>query len=172
MHILQPRTPDRIKVQSYYSGKKGFYCSMYPTSESLARLVKHFSQVPQLGDRMVAPPLQHVTVMYSDHAIPIPELPWITRDVILRGRIIGYDLFIKPHKTEGAVVALLESADLTSYHSELEKMAEYTWDEYKPHLTVAYDVTPTDAAIIISALAALPLPAELTFTAPVFEDKS
>lgn len=172
MKLLQPKTVNPIAVTSFYSGHKGFYCSMYPTAESLSRIVAHFQSVPQLKDLLVPPALMHVTIMHSDEAIPFAELPWINRDVKLTGKAIGYDFFSKPHAVDGAVVMLLESTSLESYHEQLAKMAEYTWDEFKPHLTLAYGVDPTNAAIIISALNALPLLEELTFTAPVFEDKS
>lgn len=178
MRVLKPTVPvvkqplNKLAVTAYYSGTKGFYCSMYPTNETLVNINNHFSSVPQLKDSLVVPPLMHVTIMHSNSAIPMPELPWINRDVVLRGRAIGYDYFCKPHATEGAVVMLLESTDLEGYHEELKKMAEYTWDEYRPHLTLAYGVAPTDAAIIISALNAMPLLDNLSFTAPVFEDKS
>jgi hypothetical protein len=166
----EPFTP--IKVQSSYSGANGFYCSMYPTSDTLQRLVAHFQQVPQVRDRMVMPALQHVTLMYSEQPVPVPELPWIDRDLVIPATATGYDFFCKPHSAEGAVVMLLDSAGLTGYHEQLAEIAEYTWDEYKPHLTIAYGVKPTDAAIICAALSALPLPSGLQFTAPVFEDKS
>lgn len=172
MQLLKTRAPALIPVRSSYGGKKGFYCCMYPTSATLLALQQHLEKIPQLKDKLVPPPLQHVTIMYSNTAIPMEELPWINRDVVLGAQAVGYDLFIKPHAEDGAVVMLLSSPDLEAYHEELAKLAEYTWDEYKPHLTLAYGVSPTEAAIIISALAALPLPQGLTFTAPVFEDKS
>lgn len=172
MQLLKPRAPQMIPVRSSYSASKGFYCCMYPTSSTLSALQQHFAQVPQLKDTLVAPPLQHVTLMYSDTAIPMNELPWINRDVVISASAVGYDLFIKPPAVDGAIVMLLDSPGLEQYHEELATMAEYTWDEYKPHLTLAYNASPTEAAIIISALAALPLPQNLTFTAPVFEDKT
>lgn len=170
--IKTNRVGKLIPVHSFYSGNRGFYCSMYPTNETLGRLVSLYEKVPQLKDCMVQPPLMHVTLMYSNEAIPMPELPWINRDVVLSATAVGYDFFCKPHATEGAVVLLLDSEELLRYHSELATLADYTWDEFKPHLTLAYGVSPTDAAIMISALTAMPLPTDLKFTAPVYEDKS
>lgn len=172
MLILKPNAPKRIPVRSFYSGNRGFYCSMYPTNDTLNRIVQHFKTVPQLVDRLVAPSLMHVTIMHSDQSIPMEELPWINRDAVIPSAAKGYDFFCKPHATEGAVVMLLESEGLEQYHAELSLMAEYSWDEFKPHMTLAYGVNPTDAATIISTVAAMPLLTNLNFTAPVFEDKT
>lgn len=176
MKLLTPAAPvpgiTRLQIRSFYSASDGFYCSMYPVAESLSRLVDHFDTIPQLKGKVVPPSLMHVTLMYSKQAVPMDQLPWINRDVRVPGTVIGYDFFCNPHATSGAVVMLLDSEEIVNFHEELAELADYTWDEFKPHATVAYDVSPVDAAIVISALMALPLPTNLLFTAPVFEDKS
>jgi len=172
MQIIKPRVIESLKITAFYSGNRGFYCSMYPTSATLSTLVSHFKPVPQLGDKLVPPALMHVTLMYSNEPVPMEDLPWVQRDVVIPAVAIGYDFFCKPHATEGAVVMLLDSKGLEDYHESLATLADYTWDEFKPHLTLAYDMDPTEAAILISALSAMPLPQGLAFTAPVFEDKS
>lgn len=159
-----------LPIQSSYNGKSGFYCSMYPTSKTLQTLVSLYSEVEELIGRLVPPALMHVTVMYSEDSIPMSELPWIDRDLEIPVTAVGYDFMGPQDKTTGAVALLLDSKSLEDYHQGFRDIVRYTWDEFRPHLTLAYDVSPVEAALIIGSLKALPLPQNLVMTAPVFED--
>lgn len=84
----------------------------------------------------------HCTVIYTK--TPIPEL--LDMDNELSPHIFAtvnkFELF-KSEEGNDCLVLLLTSKELTAYHNQIIKdyNAKYTFDEYKPHITLSYNCT-------------------------------
>ena len=122
-----------------YKGNNGIYASVSPTQSTVNELVR--AEITG-----VSPIDWHVTVLYDEKFSPDAHEVFrvytqIGCDVTYKA--IAKDIVCWHTPNEGVVEVLeLESPQLELLHSYLRKTlgVNHSFDEYKPHLTLKYDL--------------------------------
>lgn len=128
-------------LKQYAKHKDGTYVAIQLSSECKALLDNFVEMNLGLSER-VDPSTYHITIIYSRTPVPSAE-NYLTGNTPLPVEAIatGYEVF--PTKNDGkCLVMRLACPYATRLNLELGKQgATSDYDEYKPHLTIAYDTT-------------------------------
>lgn len=126
-------------LQNYAAHKDGTYVSMDLTADSRTMLDRYVEQMLQLQER-VDPSTYHITIIYSRTPVPSAE-QYKGNTTDTEARVTGYEVF--PTKSQGkCLVMRLEFPFATELNKQLTKEgATSDYDQYKPHLTLAYDTS-------------------------------
>ena len=84
----------------------------------------------------------HTTVLFSRKFLP-NYVPAGRIDPPLVGKFIGYDVWLSaPFSGTRCLVMLYDCPELVKRHKDLmtEHGATYDFEEYKPHITISYDI--------------------------------
>jgi 2'-5' RNA ligase len=125
-------------LQQYAKHKDGTYVSMDLSDESRALLDNFVEMSLGLTER-VDPSTYHITVIYS--RTPVPTAEHIAgMSTTTTASVVGYEVF--PTKNDGkCLVMRLEFSFANALNSKLtQEGATSDYNEYKPHLTLAYDM--------------------------------
>ena len=125
-------------LQQYARHKDGTYVSMDLSPESRALLDNFVEMSLGLKER-VDPSTYHITVIYS--RTPVPTAEHIAgMSTTTTASVNGYEVF--PTKNDGkCLVMRLQFSFANALNSKLtQEGATSDYDEYKPHLTLAYDM--------------------------------
>jgi 2'-5' RNA ligase len=125
-------------LQQYAKHKDGTYVSMDLSDESRALLDNFVEMSLGLTER-VDPSTYHITVIYS--RTPVPTAEHIAgMSTTTTASVNGYEVF--PTKNDGkCLVMRLEFSFANALNSKLtQEGATSDYDQYKPHLTLAYDM--------------------------------
>jgi 2'-5' RNA ligase len=125
-------------LQQYAKHKDGTYVSMDLSDESRALLDNFVEMSLGLTER-VDPSTYHITVIYS--RTPVPTAERVTgMKTNTSATVTGYEVF--PTKSNGkCLVMRLNFPYAESLNSKLsDEGATSDYPEYKPHLTLAYDM--------------------------------
>ena len=126
-------------LSQYAKHKDGTYVSMDLSDESRALLDNFVEMNLGLTER-VDPSTYHITIIYSRTPVPSAEnhAGSIGGDV---AKVTGYEVF--PTKNDGkCLVMRLEYPFANLLNKQLTaEGATSDYDSYKPHLTIAYDIT-------------------------------
>jgi 2'-5' RNA ligase len=125
-------------LQNMARHKDGTYVSMDLTAESREMLDRYVEQMLGLSER-VDPSTYHITVIYSRTPVPTAEdSAGLTTDT--PATVHSYEVF--PTKNDGkCLVMRLDFPYASTLNAELTRQgATSDYDEYKPHLTLAYDM--------------------------------
>lgn len=125
-------------LQQYAKHKDGTYVSMDLSDESRALLDNFVEMSLGLTER-VDPSTYHITVIYS--RTPVPTAEHIAgMSTTTTASVHGYEIF--PTKSNGkCLVMRLEFSFAAALNSKLtQEGATSDYPEYKPHLTLAYDM--------------------------------
>lgn len=126
-------------LQQYAKHKNGTYVSMDLSDESRALLDNFVEMSLGLTER-VDPSTYHITIIYSRTPVPTAEhIAGMSTDTT--ASVVGYEVF--PTKNDGkCLVMRLEYSFANSLNSKLtQEGATSDYDQYKPHLTLAYDMS-------------------------------
>lgn len=126
-------------LQNMAKHKDGTYVSMDLTAESRTMLDRYVELMLGLTER-VDPSTYHITVIYSRTPVPTAEdSAGLTTDI--PATVKGYEVF--PTKSNGkCLVMRLDYPYANTLNAELTRQgATSDYNEYKPHLTIAYDMT-------------------------------
>lgn len=121
--------------------KDGTYVSM-DLSEESRQLLDHFVEMNLGLTERVDPSTYHITVIYSRTPVPSAEnYLHMNTPLPVEASVTGYEVF--PTKNNGkCLVMRLDCPYATRLNGELGKQgATSDYPEYKPHLTIAYDMT-------------------------------
>ena len=126
-------------LKQFARHKDGTYVSMDLSQESRALLDNFVEMNLGLTER-VDPSTYHITIIYSRSPVPSAE-QYDGYGTEQPARVIGYEVF--PTKNDGKCLVMrlqcpfaeLMNKDLTA------QGATSDYDTYKPHLTIAYDIT-------------------------------
>lgn len=130
-------------LKQYAKHKDGTYVSLNLSKESKALLDNFVEMNLGLTER-VDPSTYHITIIYSRTPVPSAENYMdMPSSLPVEALATGYEVF--PTKNDGhCLVMRLTCPYATKLNSELVKQgATSDYDEYKPHLTLAYDMTQT-----------------------------
>jgi hypothetical protein len=125
-------------LQQFAKHKDGTYVSMDLSDESRALLDNFVEMSLGLTER-VDPSTYHITVIYSRTPVPTAEhIAGMSTTTI--ASVVGYEVF--PTKSNGkCLVMRLQFSFAESLNSKLtQEGATSDYPEYKPHLTLAYDM--------------------------------
>jgi 2'-5' RNA ligase len=125
-------------LQQFAKHKDGTYVSMDLSDESRALLDNFVEMSLGLTER-VDPSTYHITVIYS--RTPVPTAEHIAgMSTTTTASVNGYEIF--PTKNDGkCLVMRLEFSFANALNSKLtQEGATSDYDQYKPHLTLAYDM--------------------------------
>jgi 2'-5' RNA ligase len=125
-------------LQQFAKHKDGTYVSMDLSDESRALLDNFVEMSLGLTER-VDPSTYHITVIYS--RTPVPTAEHIAgMSTTTTASVVGYEVF--PTKSNGkCLVMRLEFSFANALNSKLtQEGATSDYDQYKPHLTLAYDM--------------------------------
>jgi 2'-5' RNA ligase len=125
-------------LQQFAKHKDGTYVSMDLSDESRALLDNFVEMSLGLTER-VDPSTYHITVIYS--RTPVPTAEHIAgMSTTTTASVNGYEIF--PTKNDGkCLVMRLEFSFANALNSKLtQEGATSDYPEYKPHLTLAYDM--------------------------------
>ncbi len=125
-------------LMEYAKHKDGTYVSMDLNDDSKQLLDRFVEMSLGLTER-VDPSSYHITVIYSRTPVPSAEKRiGMTTDI--EARVSGYEVF--PTKTDGhCLVMRLDFPFANSLNKTLTyEGATSDYAEYKPHLTIAYDM--------------------------------
>lgn len=125
-------------LQQYAKHKDGTYVSMDLSDDSRALLDNFVEMSLGLTER-VDPSTYHITVIYS--RTPVPTAEHIAgMSTTTTANVVGYEIF--PTKNDGkCLVMRLEFSFANALNSKLtQEGATSDYNEYKPHLTLAYDM--------------------------------
>ena len=128
-----------ISLTQFAKHKDGTYVSLDLSKESKALLDNFVEMNLGLTER-VDPSTFHITIIYSRTPVPSAEnLLDMPSSLPVEALATGYEVF--PTKNDGkCLVMRLACPYATRLNSELGKQgATSDYDEYKPHLTIAYD---------------------------------
>ena len=120
--------------------KNGIYCCALPSQET-KDAIKSLCAAYDVPNPLKASDL-HCTIIYSDKVDTdfesTPKYP-----KMLEAKFGGYEFFGEDKDT---LVMLLDSPDLSARHKELMDKYDlnYSWDDYKPHITLSYDAKDYD----------------------------
>jgi 2'-5' RNA ligase len=126
-------------LQQYAKHKDGTYVSMDLSDESRALLDNFVEMSLGLTER-VDPSTYHITIIYS--RTPVPTAEHITgMSTNTTASVVGYEVF--PTKNDGkCLVMRLQFSFAEAMNSKLTREgATSDYSEYKPHLTLAYDMS-------------------------------
>jgi 2'-5' RNA ligase len=129
-----------MSLSQYAKHKDGTYVSLELSKESKALLDNFVEMNLGLTER-VDPSTFHITIIYSRTPVPSAENYLYNNSLPVEALVSGYEVF--PTKNDGkCLVMRLVCPYATRLNSELSKAgATSDYDEYKPHLTIAYDTT-------------------------------
>ena len=126
-------------LQQFARHKDGTYVSMDLTEES-KELLDHFVEMNLGLTERVDKSTYHITIIYSRTPVPSAEnyAGSIGADA---ARVVGYEVF--PTKNDGdCLVMRLEFPFAILLNKQLTaEGATSDYDSYKPHMTIAYDMT-------------------------------
>lgn len=126
-------------LQQYAKHKDGTYVSMDLSDESRALLDNFVEMSLGLTER-VDPSTYHITIIYSRTPVPTAEHS-AGMSTNTSASVVGYEVF--PTKNDGkCLVMRLKFSFAEALNSKLTREgATSDYAEYKPHLTLAYDMT-------------------------------
>lgn len=118
----------------------GTYAALKVLDPSAARIyeyIKHNNLPQGFEDRQAL----HCTVIWSKRECPNMVHEY---DVVHRARPAGLHVFHSEGKKR--LVLMLDAPTVVERHKTLmrEHKAEYMWDEFHPHVTIAYDIGEFD----------------------------
>lgn len=125
-------------LQQYAKHKDGTYVSMDLSLES-RELLDNFVEMSLGLTERVDPSTYHITVIYS--RTPVPTAEHIAgMSTTTNASVVGYEVF--PTKNDGkCLVMRLQFSFANALNSKLtQEGATSDYDQYKPHLTLAYDM--------------------------------
>lgn len=126
-------------LSQYAKHKDGTYVSLEMSKESRALLDNFVEMNLGLTER-VDPKTYHITVIYS--RTPVPAAEELTGALLpVEAQAMGYEVF--PTKTDGkCLVMRVVCPHATRLNAWLTKKgATSDYDEYKAHITIAYDMS-------------------------------
>lgn len=130
-----------LSLKQYAAHKDGTYVALNLSKESKALLDNFVEMNLGLKER-VHPDSFHITVIYSRTPVPTAEnYKHMNTTLPVEALASGYEIF--PTKNDGkCLVMRLVCPYATRLNSELGKQgATSDYPEYKPHLTLAYDMS-------------------------------
>lgn len=129
---------DLMSLKQYAAHKDGTYVSMDLADESRALLDNYVEMSLGLTER-VDPSTYHITIIYSRTPVPTAE-NYAGNKTDIAAKVVGYEVF--PTKNDGkCLVMRLEFPYAESLNKQLGiEGATSDYDQYKPHLTLAYDI--------------------------------
>lgn len=130
---------DLATFSQYAKHKDGTYVSMDLTDESRALLDNFVEMSLGLTER-VDPSTYHATIIYSRTPVPSAE-QYVGYGNEQPANVVGYEVF--PTKSQGKCLVMrlkFPFADLLNKQLTKEG-ATSDYDEYTPHLTLAYDIS-------------------------------
>jgi 2'-5' RNA ligase len=125
-------------LSQYAKHKDGTYVSMNLSDESRALLDNFVEMSLGLTER-VDPSTYHITIIYSRTPVPTAE-KYVGTKGTDSATVVGYEIF--PTKNDGkCLVMRLNYAFANLLNNQLTaEGATSDYPEYKPHLTLAYDI--------------------------------
>jgi 2'-5' RNA ligase len=126
-------------LSQYAKHKEGTYVSMDLSDESRALLDNFVEMSLGLTER-VDPSTYHITVIYSRTPVPTAEhIAGMSTDTT--ASVVGYEIF--PTKNDGKCLVMRLKFTFAEFLNKRLTMEGATSDyaEYKPHLTLAYDMS-------------------------------
>lgn len=128
-----------MSLSQFAKHKDGTYVAFQLSKESRALLDNFVEMNLGLRER-VDPSTFHITVIYSRTPVPTAENYLRENSLPVEALATGYEVF--PTKNDGkCLVMRIVCPYATRLNSELGKQgATSDYDEYKPHLTLAYDM--------------------------------
>ena len=125
-------------LSEYAKHKDGTYVAL-EMSESSMDLLDHFAEANLGLDERVTKNSYHITVIYS--RTPVPDVEKLSREYSVKADPVGYEMF--ETKDGGKCLVLrVESAEARALNNTLGAMgATSDYDSYKPHVTLAYNIT-------------------------------
>ena len=129
-----------MSLQQFAAHKDGTYVALNLSEESKALLDNFVEMNLGLTER-VDPSTYHITVIYSRTPVPSAENYKEKHKLPATAMVSGYEIF--PTKNDGlCLVMRLVCPYATELNSQLGKQgATSDYPEYKPHMTIAYDMT-------------------------------
>lgn len=125
-------------LSEYAKHKDGTYVALNMSQESMDLLDNFVANNLGLDER-VSKNSYHITVIYS--RTPVPDAEKLSRAHTATACPAGYEMF--DTKDGGKCLVLrVESAEARSLNNTLNTMgATSDYDSYKPHVTLAYNIT-------------------------------
>jgi 2'-5' RNA ligase len=125
-------------LSEYAKHKDGTYVAL-EMSESSMDLLDHFVEANLGLTERVTKNSYHITVIYS--RTPVPDAEKLSREYSVKADAVGYEMF--ETKDGGKCLVLrVESAEARALNNTLGAMgATSDYDSYKPHVTLAYNIT-------------------------------
>jgi 2'-5' RNA ligase len=126
-------------LSQYAKHKDGTYVSMDLSPES-RDMVDHFVEMNLGLTERVDKSTYHITVIYSRTPVPSAETYRSTTSIEYEAIVTGYEVF--PTKNDGkCLVMRLDFPHAVLLNKQLTaEGATSDYDEYKPHMTIAYDI--------------------------------
>jgi 2'-5' RNA ligase len=125
-------------LSEYAKHKDGTYVAL-EMSQSSMDLLDHFVEANLGLDERVTKNSYHITLIYS--RTPVPDAEKLSQGVTVKADAVGYEIFVT--KDGGKCLVLrVESAEARALNNTLTAMgATSDYDSYKPHVTLAYNIT-------------------------------
>lgn len=127
-------------LKQYAKHKDGTYVSLNLSQQS-KQLLDNFVEMNLGLTERVDSNTYHITVIYSRTPVPTAEnLLYMNNPLPVEAHVTGYEVF--PTKNDGkCLVMRLSCPYATRLNTDLTKQgATSDYDEYKPHLTIAYNM--------------------------------
>jgi 2'-5' RNA ligase len=126
-------------LMEYAKHKDGTYVSMDLRDDCKA-LLDHFVEMNLGLTERVDSSTYHITIIYSRSPVPSAE-QYVGSTTDMAASVSGYEIF--PTKNDGkCLVMRLEFPFATMLNKQLTAQgATSDYDSYKPHMTIAYDIT-------------------------------
>jgi 2'-5' RNA ligase len=125
-------------LSEYAKHKDGTYVALEMSASSMD-LLDHFVENNLGLTERVTKNSYHITVIYS--RTPVPDAEKLSRHYSVKADAVGYEMF--DTKDGGkCLVMRVESAEARALNNTLTAMgATSDYDSYKPHVTLAYNIT-------------------------------
>jgi 2'-5' RNA ligase len=130
-----------MSLKEYALHKDGTYVALNLSYESM-NLLDNFVEMNLGLTERVNPSTYHITVIYSRTPVPSAEsYKHMNTTLPVTAKATGYEIF--PTKNDGkCLVMRIECPYATRLNGELTRIgATSDYAEYKPHMTLAYDMT-------------------------------
>jgi 2'-5' RNA ligase len=126
--------------KQYAKHKDGTYVSL-EMSESSRKLLDNFVKMNLGLEERVNPSTYHITVIYSRTPVPTAENYEEHALLPTHAMITGYEVF--PTKHDGKCLVMRINCPYATHLNSLltKEGATSDYSEYKPHVTLAYDIT-------------------------------
>jgi len=140
--IILEKKKEKVEEKGTYAGVR--------FDDDTTKRIKTYAVDNKIPDRLESRKL-HTTLLYSKKNLPDYVAPGDIEEPLV-GKPTGFDVWESQPDDDGVksncLILLYDCSELVERHKDLmsQHEAEYDYDEYKPHVTLSYNIGDLDVS--------------------------